>query len=283
MEYNFNENLKKIWLSKCDINIKDIAEEFLNKTEYISINKFNEYLLKSLKEMLDYFNNNNIIHLQFFNPENNINKSNYWVIKKIISFINNDDNNQKYIITINTNIKFFDSNYPIIIADDASYSGSQICNYIEDYIDIKKYKLFILIPFISKIAIKRISSYDNDIKFIEKNRYELKPLSELMIIEKINKLFDYYGTTNITHYPIYFNHKVADCYSSFPLIYSYGIIPNEKNKEIIKYCKMNMIPLKTRFDELDRIIILNNCNDIIINSSNFDIHNPIYPIPPYRN
>ena len=69
MEYNFNENFKKNWLSKYDINIKDIAEEFLNKTEYISINKFNEYLLNSLKEMLDYFNDNDIIQLQFFNPE----------------------------------------------------------------------------------------------------------------------------------------------------------------------------------------------------------------------
>jgi len=30
---------------------------------------------------------------------------------------------------------------------------------------------------------------------------------------------------------------------------------------------MNMILLKTIFDELDRIIIINNCNDIIINST----------------
>jgi hypothetical protein len=32
MGFYKNKNLKKIWLSKCDINIKDIAEEFLNKT-----------------------------------------------------------------------------------------------------------------------------------------------------------------------------------------------------------------------------------------------------------
>ena len=55
-----------------------------------------------------------------------------------------------------------------------------------------------------------------------------------------------------------------------------------KNKEIIKSCKMKMVSLKTRFDELERIIILNNCNDIIINSSNYDINNPIYPISPYK-
>ncbi len=106
-----------------------------------------------------------LYNYNFLILKNNINKSNYWVINKLIKFIKNND---KYIITISDKITDFDSNYPIIIADDTSYSGSQICNYIEDYIDIKKYKLFILIPFISKIAIKRINSYDNNIKFIEK-------------------------------------------------------------------------------------------------------------------
>ena len=274
MDYSFNTNLINLWLLQCDNNIREIAKEFLDKTVYISENKFDEYLLKSFTEMLEIYE---FKTLQFFNPENNPNKSNYWVINKLMKFITDDT----YSIIISDNINDFDSTYPIIIADDASYSGSQICNYIEDYIDVKKYKLFILIPFISKIAIERISNFSKDINFIEKNRYELKPLTELMEIEKIKKLFDYYGISIISQYPIYFNHKVADSYSSFPLIYSYGIMPNEKNKEIIKYCKMKMIPLKTRFDELDKIIILNNCNDI--NSSNFDIHNPFYPIPPYRN
>lgn len=274
MDYSFNTNFINLWLLKCDNNIREIAKKFLDKTEYISENKFDEYLLKSFNEMLEIYE---FKTLQFFNPENNPNKSNYWVINKLLKFITDDT----YSIIVSDNISDFDSTYPIIIADDASYSGSQICNYIEDYIDVKKYKLFILIPFISKIAIERISNFSKDIKFIEKNRYELKPLTELMEIEKIKKLFDYYGISIISQYPIYFNHKVADSYSSFPLIYSYGIMPNEKNKEIIKYCKMKMIPLKTRFDELDRITILNNCNDI--NSSNFDINNPFYPIPPYRN
>ncbi len=281
MEYNINNNLKNEWLAKCDISIKDIAEEFLNITQYISNDIFDDYLAKSLKEMLEYFDNIKNIYIQFFIPENSLNKSNYWVIKKLVKLINDNDND-KYIISINSDIKSFNNNFPIIIADDASYSGSQICSYIDDYIDSKNYKLFLLIPFISKIAIERIRSYDNNIKFIENNRYELKPLTELMENEKIKRLFSYYGNSNITQYPIYFNHKVADSYSSFPLIYSYGIMPNQKNKEIISYCKIKLIPLKNRFDELERIVFLNNCNNIIINSSNYDINNPIYPIPPYK-
>ena len=234
--------------------------------------------------MLDYYDTNKITALQFYIPENSFNKSNYWVIIKLVEFLSK---NEKYVITISDDLNNFNPNVPIIIADDASYSGSQITSYIEDNINIDKYdKLFILIPFISKIAIEKISSYFNDknnIRFIEKNRYLLKPLTELMENEKIKRLFSYYGNSNITQYPIYFNHKIADSYSSFPLIYSYGVMPNQKNKEIISYCKMHFIPLKNRFDELEKIIFLNNCDNAINNSNNYDINNPIYPIPPYKN
>ncbi len=284
MNYNFNENLKNEWLAKCDNSIKDIAEEFLNITQYISNDIFDDYLLRSLEEMLDYYDINKITVLQFYIPENSFNKSNYWVIIKLVEFLSK---NEKYVITISHDLNNFNSNVPIIIADDASYSGSQITSYIEDNINVDKYdKLFILIPFISKIAIEKISSYFNDknnIRFIEKNRYLLKPLTELMENEKIKRLFSYYGNSNITQYPIYFNHKIADSYSSFPLIYSYGVMPNQKNKEIISYCKMHFIPLKNRFDELEKIIFLNNCDNAINNSNNYDINNPIYPIPPYKN
>jgi hypothetical protein len=284
MNYNFNENLKNEWLAKCDNSIKDIAEEFLNITQYISNDIFDDYLLRSLDEMLDYYDTNKITALQFYIPENSFNKSNYWVIIKLVEFLSK---NEKYVITISDDLNNFNPNVPIIIADDASYSGSQITSYIEDNINVDKYdKLFILIPFISKIAIEKISSYFNDknnIRFIEKNRYLLKPLTELMENEKIKRLFSYYGNSNITQYPIYFNHKIADSYSSFPLIYSYGVMPNQKNKEIISYCKMHFIPLKNRFDELEKIIFLNNCDNAINNSNNYDINNPIYPIPPYKN
>lgn len=284
MNYNFNENLKNEWLAKCDNSIKDIAEEFLNITQYISNDIFDDYLLRSLDEMLDYYDTNKITALQFYIPENSFNKSNYWVIIKLVEFLSK---NEKYVITISDDLNNFNPNVPIIIADDASYSGSQITSYIEDNINVDKYdKLFILIPFISKIAIEKISSYFNDknnIRFIEKNRYLLKPLTELMENEKIKRLFSYYGNSNITQYPIYFNHKIADSYSSFPIIYSYGVMPNQKNKEIISYCKMHFIPLKNRFDELEKIIFLNNCDNAINNSNNYDINNPIYPIPPYKN
>lgn len=55
MDHSINTSLKNEWLLQCDYNIKDIAEEFLNITQYISNDIFDDYLLKSLNEMLEYY------------------------------------------------------------------------------------------------------------------------------------------------------------------------------------------------------------------------------------
>ena len=89
----------------------------------------------------------------------------------------------------------------------------------------------------------------------------MKPIYELMSEEKLKQLFIFYTTSpNVREYPIYFDHKVADNYSSFPLIYTYGIIPNNHNKNIIHTCKKNRIPIKKHFSEFERIPLLKNCN-----------------------
>jgi hypothetical protein len=95
------------------------------------------------------------------------------------------------------------------------------------------------------------------------------------------ELFKYYTEkgTNIRSYPIYFDHKIADSYSSFPLIYSYGIVANEKNKLIINDCRKKSIALKTKFKELDRIVFIENC---IQNDTYFDINKPNCPLQPYK-
>lgn len=101
-----------------------------------------------------------------------------------------------------------------------------------------------------------------------------------MTQDKIIKLFSYYTKDgqNVREYPIYFDHKVADNYSSFPLIYTYGIIPNQHNKNIIQMCKKNRLPLKNYFKDLQRVPILNNCSYDIL----YDISTPPCPLQPYK-
>jgi len=287
-------NKMRLWLRQCDNEIKEIATEFIFITKYISYNTFLTELFKSVDEMLERYKISNINVLQFYlsnnDNENYIYKSGFWVFNHIKAYIQlyiNPYIKNKFKIINENDINKFNLNIPVIIADDASYSGSQISIYIEDFTN-KTCNIFILIPFISKKAIKMINiafkenKINGGIYFNEISNFIMMPIHELMEEEKIIKLFKYYSIngTNINQYPIYFDHKVADSYSSFPLIYSYGIIPNKKNQNIIISCKTKNIPLKTKFNELDKIVFLKNCSNII--NTPFDINKPLYPQQPYK-
>ena len=280
-KHNINNDNLKQWLDKSDANIKLIANEFILKTTYISYNIFKKYLKKTFLEMLKTLQPST---LQFLILSDNVkvsfeNKSGFWVYQHILEYIG------KYNHKIITNIKDVDYNLPIIIIDDASYSGSQISSFIELFSNTNC-DIYIMIPFISNTAIDVItttfkeSNIEGNLYFPIKNKFIMKPIYELMDTDKIVKLFQYYTKDglNIREYPIYFDHKVADNYSSFPLIYTFGIIPNAHNKAIITKCKKEKIPIKNFYNELERIPLLNNCQYDIP----YDIGTPPCPLQPYK-
>ena len=279
--HNINNDKLNLWLKKSDSSIKNIAKEFIINTIHISYKKFIKIFEKCLIEMLEKLDTNN---LQFYISSDDVNykfKSSYWIIKHIKAYIDNS----KYKINIIDDIKNLNLNETIIIADDASYSGSQISNFLEELTGLKC-NIYIFIPFMSNTSIDIINNAFNEneidgyIYFINKNKYIMQPIYEVMDNKKIQKLFNYYKKDglNIREYPLYFDHKVGDSYSSFPLIYTYGIIPNEHNKKIILECKEKLIPLKNKFNDLERIVFLNNCDESYL----FDINKPGCPIPPYK-
>ena len=182
------------------------------------------------------------------------------------------------------NIKDIDLSIPVIIPDDASYSGSQISSFIENF-ENTICDIYILIPFLSNTAIDVIKNAFNEYNingelYFSNKKFIMKPIYDLMEEHKIEKLFSYYTMNgkNIREYPIYFDHKVADNYSSFPLIYTYGIIPNTHNKNIIQMCKKNRIPLKKHFNELEKMPILKNCDFNI----EYNLSTPSCPLQPYK-
>jgi len=275
----FNINNVSLWLERSDPSIRKIASEFILKTVYINHNQFLKTYRVAIKEMLEILKTN---VLQFFISIDDINKSSYWIIQILKKYINN----KKYTIKIINDIKKLDESLPVIIADDASYSGTQMANTIEDNFQYTKFDIFILIPFMSNTAIDTIKkSYSDNlnegsIMFLDKSIYIMKPIYELMSKEKIEKLFLYYGDNPkyIREYPIYFDHKVADSYSSFPLIYTYGIIPNDYNKQLIHECKEKRKPFKDIYDKMERIPLLKNCTKDIL----YDIMTPPCPLQPYK-
>ena len=282
-KHNINNTKLKEWLDKSDSHIKSIAHEFILKTKYISYSIFKKYLKNTYFEMLKSLNTTK---LQFLIITDNSsvsykNKSGYWVLNHIIPYIDNKIYDYNIIYDIND----INYNLPIIIPDDATYSGSQISSFIEHFSN-KNCDIYIMIPFISNTAIDTITTtfkenqIDGALYFPTKHKYIIKSIYELMTQDKIIKLFSYYTKDgqNVREYPIYFDHKVADNYSSFPLIYTYGIIPNQHNKNIIQMCKKNRLPLKNYFKDLQRVPILNNCSYDIL----YDISTPPCPLQPYK-
>ena len=283
-KHSIDNNNLNLWLNKSDKDIKSIATEFIMKTTYISYKIFVKYLKKSFYEMISDLKP--IKTLQFliisdYDKTLYKYKSGYWILNHLYDYIDI----KKYSVKIINNIKDIDTSIPIIIPDDASYSGSQISSFIEKFENMSC-DIYILIPFLSNTSIDVIkdmfnaSNIDGDIFFPNKSKYIIKPIYELMNEEKIEKLFSYYTKDgkNIREYPIFFDHKVADNYSSFPLIYTYGVIPNIHNKNIIQMCKKNRLPLKDYFDKLERIPILKNCD---INLK-YNISTPPCPLQPYK-
>ena len=275
----FDINNVSLWLERSDPSIRQIASEFILKTVYINHNQFLKTYRAAIKEMLEILKTN---VLQFFINIDDVNKSSYWIMQIVKKYINN----KKYTIKIINDVKKLDESLPVIIADDASYSGSQMSNTIEDNFPRTKFDIFILIPFMSNTAIDIIKrSYtdnlnEGSIMFLDRSIYLMKPIYELMSKEKIEKLFLYYGSNSkyTREYPIYFDHKVADSYSSFPLIYTYGIIPNDYNKQLIHECKAKKKPFKDIYDKMERIPLLKNCTKDIP----YDLMTPPCPLQPYK-
>jgi len=267
------------WLEQSDPSIRHIANEFILKTTYINYNTFLKTYKKAIEEMISILDTN---VLQFFISIDDKNKSNYWIMQIIEKYVNTN----KYKIIIVSDFSKIDHSYPVIIADDASYSGSQMANTIEDNFQRTKLDIFILIPFMSNTAIDTIKkSYSDNlnegtIMFLDKSMYIMKPIYELIDKNKIELLFSYYthNPKYIREYPIYFDHKVADNYSSFPLIYTYGIIPNNYNKQIIHDIHKKKLAMKDIFDKLERIPLLKNCTIDIP----YNIHVPPCPQQPYK-
>lgn len=269
------------FLSRADPSIKSIATEFIMNTQYIPYNLFVKVLKACLKEIISKVKTTT---LQFYLPNDEKDyyyKSGYWILQHIKKYINL----KKYNFVVIDDIGNINTDIPVIIADDASYSGSQLTSYIESFSGMNC-DIYMLVPYISNTAIDVITEsfrgfeIEGDIYFANKSKVIMKPIYEMMEENKVEKLFSYYTKDgqNIREYPYYFDHKVADNYSSFPLIYTYGIIPNAHNKKIIHDCKINRLPLKEHFYKLEREAILKNCQTDII----YNLAKPSCPTQPYK-
>lgn len=177
----------------------------------------------------------------------NMNKSNFWVAMLNYHFLNDIITDVVGDELINYSPKNGEKALGII-CDDASYTGSQLSGMIgriPDYIDV-----VISVPYMSKTALSKIKSISKNILFpseieIFLNFYENLSKDVIngkkggaLIIAKKYKFFD-------KKYTIYFDHKLADMYSIYQDIYSFGIPLNiwgsYSKPEDIKFIPVSLI------------------------------------------
>jgi hypothetical protein len=227
------EEYKQI-LQTNNFDDREIAlfEEILRKTTHISFND----LLKLLKKCIEAFEKENgdkpyILYL--INPgelqlvkEEVINKSNYWIAKIVYLLLNKKPT---HICLNKDDINKFGINN-ILICDDAVYTGTQLNN------NILKFKRNN--DFRQSCKINLICTAMSSESFFDFNRY-IKVFTNL-IFKSSKELFidnmDIFLEMNIgkeSSYPIYFDHRVADYYSSLPNFYEVGKIQKNRYSEYI--------------------------------------------------
>nr|QBK90171.1 MAG: uncharacterized protein LCPAC102_00840 [Pithovirus LCPAC102] len=222
-----------------DFKIKEITQLIIDNTTYINFNTLKNELIKQVNKLP---NNINIL----FDTRDKVG-SEHWLIVLIWPWIKN-----KVIKVINT-FTDIDNDYPILIIDDAIYSGHYMMG-VMDMISYE-YKQFNNIswnaPFKNKFIGMVAYASKNGIEGINRNSKYMG--ADILIytdniIANISQLIpnynnDYmhknFGIEN-DNVPIYFDHKIAGKFSSFPNIY----------KHIVKE-----LPSRYKIEELEQIIL----------------------------
>jgi len=246
----FDRNKIQHYLNKfTDKNDKLFVTNILQSTIHISYLEFYSQLIETfnkLEQLLFSIDRDKIIiyyPFPHFGSEN-------WIIQLMWNRIKQWNTRIQFITTLTQQL---DENDCILIIDDCSYSGNNILSIIDNltysnsynndentydetmldqesfYAD-KKYKsfeLYVTVPFITTHAysvIKEFAEKRNITINIIYNSLLIPPKYSDDMIEKFE-----IGTYGV--FPIYFDHKVANNFGSFPQIYLRGLyyIDNEKH------------------------------------------------------
>lgn len=253
MSYPLNRANAKKFIAASAPDARDAVRKFIKATTHISFETFISYVNKNLGEVVKLVPDGRPIFLNvgwYF-------KSNYW-----LSLYMRDLTHRKY----NIQVHFIDGiddpelqdNDVILLVDDCIYSGNQMADTIHSF-GKTSYKLNIIlfVPFISDTGANQViqaKKTNKNMQYctftIAKYVYKIQPLSTYMSINEMMKILKYYkyniyydmksdadlrnkAEYELSKYPIYFDHKLADFQSSFPFIYS-GVVPNEFNSNIFE-------------------------------------------------
>ena len=253
--YPLNQTNIKQYINASDELLRGILTKIFKNTKHISYKTFKFILNNNFKEFLHYCKKNQIksitIYLDTIDFKNITAKSNFWVAQHFYQYIKNKDIDFKINIFYDYNdIEYLDDNELILILDDCAYSGSQLSSLLRTKFDnkFKSFHIYLIIAFISEIAIDSIkASASNNKLILSKNNIIIRPISSYLdYMEKL--LFKNYMDT----YSIYFDHKLADEVSTITSIYSGIVIKNVNDLQQYIYDPNPII-----------IPVISNCEHIV--------------------
>jgi hypothetical protein len=241
-----SKNLDK-FIKSSNERIRYILKKIFDDTIAISLSQFLKRLIMIIYQFICDFKNSKI-----FLYAGNINDNNKWIIRYVNCMFKCITNGKFKVNVINkqedlVNININDT---VIIVDDCYYTGNELNKIIENdfkfNIKTKQFNLFLMVPFMSNIAINNIKSIFyhifsySKLIFAKHTFNKLYKLGDLYQTRDLRYLDYYYGLDVFKmkfddKYPIFFQHNIASDKSVITPIYS-GIVGNSSNAKIlIKY------------------------------------------------
>ena len=219
---------------------------------------FNDYIALIKKVSLEVMNFLFINHVNYddiyFCANSEITKSNTWVLLLFLNemkdfLIENEElKNKIKIISSVPDDSTYQKNTLLLYFDDMSYSGTQISEAMSKNINSEKptnIDIYITTPIISKTAKEKIHKRNKHIKYWEETTV-IGNFHDIFVDdnEEYEKLYNIFCSTKMFRQvtiswdklirgfqcyndiiPIYFDHKIADGYSTFQKLLNYGVYP----------------------------------------------------------
>lgn len=218
IDRSFEEERVRVYLKRHD---DEDTKNIIRKTMYIPFETFKKELLIQVAKLPPKFN-------IFFNVEHW--GSENWIIVLVWKYIRDS------VIQIITHEgeKVINS-YPVVLIDDCIYSGNRMC-YI---VDTMRYTKMVTRehPFICVVAYRSsngITQLTTDLGPVEV--YCDNVIEPMFSKEDYERVYEKFGCETPYIIPIYFDHKIANNWGSFPYIYPL-LVKNLPSREKIEELK----------------------------------------------
>lgn len=230
------------YVSKLEPKYSSVVKHLLDTTVYIKFKDFKSNLIKSFITFASSIGSNPVYLLW----ETNKFGSGNWLVQVLWPLIKKYKINIKGVITENDD-KIPESKLDVLIIDDAIYSGNHIIGLVDSWTfnvavkqtkkespDQKEFlqdhmiKLHIIAPYVNTIGVQTVKKGIRSITGISDTTiYSTVEFKPYILDNTIAEMFDVEVPRIVSN--IYFDHKVANNFGSFPQIYLDGIIPGGNN------------------------------------------------------